>query len=324
MDTKIKWGIIGLGKIANKFAADLLLSPNAILQGVASRSKSKAAEFGATYQSVSHYSSYRELAEAPDIDVVYIATPHVFHFELTMMCLESGKSVLCEKPMGMNRDEVKAMVETANSKNLFLMEGIWTRFIPATAKMIDLIEADTIGELRSIRADFGFKGDRNPESRVYKKALGGGALLDVGIYPIYLSLLLLGIPADMEAEARLIETGVDGSCSMKFGYGNGAEAILDSSLVADTPLEAHIEGRKGTIKMHRRFHHSERLSVLRDGKVEEEFLIPYQGNGYLHEIEEVNDCIAKGTTESQKLPHRLSLDLITIMDKVRKEIGLSY
>jgi len=322
--TKIKWGIIGLGKIANKFAADLLLSPNAVLQGVASRSREKAAEFGAKYHSVSYYGSYRELADSAEIDVVYIATPHVFHFDLTMMCLENGKSVLCEKPMGMNRDQVQTMVEMARSKNLFLMEGIWTRFIPATEKMLELIEADAIGNLHSVRADFGFKGDGNLESRVYKKALGGGSLLDIGIYPIYLSLLLLGTPTDTSSMARMTETGVDGYCSMQFGYGTGVKAILESSFEAHTPIEAHIEGSKGTIKMHKRFHHAEKLSVLRDGELEEEFNIPYTGNGYLHEIEEVNNCILERTSESQRLPHSLSLDLITIMDKVRKEIGLSY
>lgn len=323
MSKKIKWGIIGLGKIADKFASDLLLSNNAVLHGVASRELNKARLFAEKFKSINYYGSYEELADDSRIDVIYIATPHAFHFENTMMCLRKGKAVLCEKPMGMNSDEVKIMVREAKSRNLFLMEGIWTRFIPATEKLIEILNKKIIGEVFSIRADFGFKGDFNPESRLYNKKLGGGSLLDIGIYPVYLSLLTLGLAKDLKAMARMTQTGVDSYCSMLFNYENGAKAILESTTEADTPTEAYIYGNKGSIKLHSRFHHTEKMTISRNG--EKEVLdIKYKGNGYLHEIEETNKCLINQEVESPKLPLKTSVNLISLIDRIKEEIGLKY
>jgi len=324
MDTKIKWGIIGLGHIAHKFASDLQLSSNAILQAVASRDIHKARKFSKQYKSTVFYGSYEELAKSPDIDVVYIATPHTFHFEHAMMCLNNNKSVLCEKPLGMNREEVKMMLEVARSKKLFLMEALWTRFIPATEKVLELISDGAIGEILFIHADFGFKSDFNPESRVFNKKLGGGSLLDIGIYPVYLSLLTLGVPTKIQAMARLTQTEVDSYCAMLFDYENSAKAMLESTIETNTPTEACIYGSKGTIKMHSRFHHSEKISLYQDGVVKEVFDMRYSGNGYFYEIEEVNKCLINNDIESDKLPHSMSLNLITLIDKIKDEIGLSY
>lgn len=324
MNRKIKWGIIGLGKIANKFASDLQLSDNSILYGVASRNLVKAKKFGQKYQSVNFYGSYEELAQNPEIDVIYIATPHTFHFENTMMCLKHDKAVLCEKPLGINSDEVRAMIKEAKSRKLFLMEGLWTRFIPATEKLIELLRDRVIGDVIFIRADFGFKADLDFEGRVYNKKLGGGSLLDIGIYPIYLSLITLGIPTNISAMARMSKTEVDSYCSMLFDYENSAKAILESTVEADTPIEAHIYGSEGFIKLHRRFHHTEKISIYKNGKLNKTYDIKYSGEGYLHEIEEVNDCLIRNALESDKLPHKTSLDLITIIDRVKDKIGLSY
>lgn len=315
---------MGLGKIANKFASDLLLSNSSILQGVASRDLDKAQEFSQKFNSVSHYGSYEELANDSAIDVVYVATPHVFHFENTMMCLKKGKSVLCEKPMGMNAEEVYAMVKEAKARNLFLMEGLWTRFIPATEKLIELLNNKVIGDLISVRADFGFKGDFNLLGRVYNKSLGGGALLDIGIYPIYLSLLTLGVPSRVQATARMMETDVDSFCAMLFDYENSAKAVLECTFESDTPTEGFIYGSSGSLKLHTRFHHTQKISWYLGKELKEVFDLPYQGNGYLHEIEEVNKCVKNSHLESAKLPHQMSLDLVTVMDKVRTVIGLTY
>ncbi|HKL03163.1 MAG TPA: Gfo/Idh/MocA family oxidoreductase, partial [Cryomorphaceae bacterium] len=260
MPDKIKWGIIGLGKIAHKFATDLMFSENAALQGVASRNAQKAKDFATKYQSKPHYGDYELLAKSPDVEVIYIATPHSFHRELTTMCLENSKAVLCEKPLGMNRDEVEAVIALAKSKKLFLMEGLWTRFIPATEKVMELIETDAIGDVLYIHADFGFKSDFNPETRHFNKALGGGSLLDIGIYPIFLSLVTLGYPKAIKAMARMTKTNVDASCSVLFDYNNGTKAMLHSSFEANTPTEAHIHGTKGSIKMHKQFHHTEKIT----------------------------------------------------------------
>ena len=324
MTRKINWGIIGPGRIAHKFASDLLLSGNSKLYGVASRNIERAREFGQQYNAVKHYGSYEELAKDPDIDVIYIATPHTFHYENTMMCLQEGKSVLCEKPMGVNTAEVRTMIEEARSRNLFLMEAMWTRFIPGTEKMLELIGSGAIGNISFIRADFGFKAGPDRPERVFNKKLGGGSLMDIGIYPLYLALLLMGVPADVKAVARMYETQVDSYCAMLLDYADNSKAVLESTFEADTPVEAYIYGDKGTIKMHKQFHHTKKLSLFQDGKSGKVFDIEYTGNGYYHEIEEVNNCLINGKTESSKLPLSVSLDLITMIDRVKQEIGLWY
>ncbi len=323
MTKKINWGIIGLGRIANKFAEDLLLSSDAVLYGVASRDINKVIDFATKFNAIKYFGSYQELANDSEIDIIYIATPHTLHFENAMMCLKSNKAVLCEKPMGMNAQQVQQMISEAKSRNLFLMEGLWTRFIPATEKLIELLDKQTIGEVQSVRADFGFKGDLNFKSRVYDKKLGGGSLLDVGIYPIYLSLIVLGQPTAIEAKASFMETKVDGSCAMVFKFENGSKANLESSIETNTPTEAYITGTKGVLKLHRRFHHSEKMSITQNGETET-IDIKYKGSGYIHEIEEVNNCLLDNKTESTKLPLATSLDLISVIDRVREEIGLKY
>jgi predicted dehydrogenase len=323
MASKINWGILGLGKIAHKFAEDILLLDNAILYGVASRNLEKAKLFGQQYQSRRYFGSYEEIADDPEIDVVYIATPHPFHFELTMMCLEKGKAVLCEKPMGMDSGQVRTMTEKAREKNLFLMEGLWTRFIPGTEAYLDLLEKKALGEVITLHADFGFRAEYDTNSRIFNKELGGGSLLDIGIYPIYLSLITLGIPSEIRALARMTETKVDSYCSMLLGFEGQGKAMLESTFEADTPTEAIVYGTSGSIKLHRRFHHTEKITLSNDGG-HKEFEAPYIGNGYFHEIEEVNKCLIEGRTESQKLPLSASLDLISLIDKVKEEIGLKY
>jgi predicted dehydrogenase len=216
------------------------------------------------------------------------------------------------------------MLNEAKSKNLFLMEGIWTRFIPATVKLIELLADNVIGDIMFIRADFGFKADVDLEGRLYNKNLGGGSLLDIGIYPIYLSLLTLGFPAHIKALARMTATGVDSYCAILLDYENSAKAILESTLEANTPTEAYIYGSKGVIKLHSRFHHSEKISLYQNGALKEEFNLPYKGNGYLHEIEEVNRCLKNKELESDKLPQSVSLNLIRLIDQIKDKIGLSY
>ncbi|MDJ0646030.1 MAG: Gfo/Idh/MocA family oxidoreductase [Flavobacteriaceae bacterium] len=321
---KIKWGILGLGKIANKFAHDLQLSEDAELLAVASRAIDKAKAFSENYNAAFYYDSYEELCKNPEIDVVYIATPHTFHFENTMLCLKHGKSVLCEKPMGINTDQVERMIQEATSRKLFLMEGIWTRFLPSTVKLIELLKEKAIGDVLFMEADFGFYAPFDAQSRLFNKKLGGGSLLDIGLYPIYLSLLVLGLPDTVKALARLTATGVDSYCAILFDYENNAKAVLQSTLEAHTPTEATIYGSKGIIKLHSRFHQSEKLSLLKEGIPEQVFELPFTGHGYVHEIEEVNRCLRTKQLESDKLPKKLSLDLIKIIDRVKEEIGLQY
>lgn len=323
MHKKINWGIIGLGKIASKFATDLQLSDTAILHGVASRSMNKAVAFAEKFNAKKAYDSYEALANDPEIDVIYIATPHVFHFENTMLCLQHNKAVLCEKPLGINSTQVQTMIEEAKSRNVFLMEAIWTRFMPSYQKVLELLDEKTIGEIISIRADFGFLGELNPENRLYNKKLGGGSLLDIGIYPIFLSLLVLGMPTDINAMARITDTGVDSFCGMLFNYDTNAKAVLESTFEANTPTEAYIYGTKGTIKLHRRFHHANTITLYQDD-TETVFELPHSGIGYIHEIEDVNRCMLNGETENSKLPLAFSEQLMSIIDQVKEKIGLRY
>lgn len=324
MEKTINWGIIGLGHIAHKFAADLLLINHLSLKAVASRDLAKAKSFAEKYHADKYYSSYQDLVKDPAIDVVYIATPHAFHYENTMMCLNAGKSVLCEKAFGMNAREVKGMMDHAKKQNRFLMEALWTRFIPATEKLLELIHKNTIGEIKQIKADFGFVGDKNPERRIYNKKLGGGSLLDVGIYPVYLSLLLLDTPQKMNAEAVMTSSEVDAQCNVHFQYKNGAASFIESSIVKASPVEAFIYGTKGSIKMHRSFHHCEKLTIKVEDQETELIDLKHIGNGYYHEILEVNSCLERGKLESDKMPHAMSLKLINTLDAIREKIKLHY
>ncbi|MCH2192822.1 Gfo/Idh/MocA family oxidoreductase [Kordia sp.] len=323
MSQKVRWGIIGLGKIAHNFAFDLRISETAVLQGVASRSIEKATKFAKKFKAQKAYGSYEALVKDPDIDVIYIATPHVLHFENTMLCLQYKKAVLCEKPLGINLTQVQTMIQEAKSQNVFLMEAIWTRFMPSYQKVLELLNDGAIGDVISIRADFGFQTTFDPEGRLYNKKLGGGSLLDIGIYPIFLSLLVLGMPSDINAMARMTNTNVDSFIAMLFEYKNDAKAVLESTFEVDTPTEAYIFGTKGKIKLHRRFHHANTITLYKNGE-ETVFQLPHSGIGYIHEIEAVNENIRNGDTENSKLPLAFSEQLITIIDQVKAKIGLWY
>jgi len=320
----IKWGIIGLGNIAHKFAHDLNLHEGVTLYAVASRNKDKALEFKEKYNSVLSFDNYEDLAKCKEIDIVYIATPHVFHYENTIMCLEAGKTVLCEKPLSMNAEQSKKMIALAKEKNLFLMEALWTRFIPATEKVLELINNNEIGKVKSIKADFGFEAKLRSRNRLFDNKLGGGSLLDIGIYPIFLSLLILGLPSKITANATIGENNIDTKFSAILDYDDKVKALVESTFEEQTPTEALIIGENGSIKMHSQFHFSRKITLSKEGKPNKIFNINIVGNGYYHEIDEVVNCLKNGHIESEKLPHKFSLDLTTTLDKIRKQIGLKY
>ncbi len=325
MKHTINWGILGLGKIAHKFAHDLILVPDAILHAVGSRSQQKAADFAEKYGAHQFYNSYEDLANDTSIDIIYIATPHSFHYEHTLLCLNAGKSVLCEKPIAMNHSEAEEMISLAREKGLFLMEGIWTRFIPATQKVLDLVNSNVIGDLIHMRSDFGFKVSAPPESRLLDPKLGGGALLDIGIYPLYLSMLLMGEPEELTANALIDEIGIDTFTTVTGKFPDNTMAVMEATFLSNSPTEAFIYGTKGCIHMKTPFHHCEQLEITRYPSTESEtILLPIEGNGYVHEIEHVMECLKNGKTESDLLPLQGSLSLIRQLDKVRKLIGLDY
>ena len=329
MEKTIRWGIIGLGKIARKFADDLRLLPNAQLHAVASTSLDRAQEFAAEYGAPHAYGRYEDIVHCPELDVVYVATPHVLHSESALLCLENGLPVLCEKPFAMNGGEARRMVAAARRNRVFLMEALWSRFIPAVDHALQLVSEGTIGSVHTVKSDFGFKLPFDPHSRIYDKALGGGSLLDIGIYPALLSLFVFGKPEaeDILAAATFTRTEVDESCAFTFRYPHNKLAIGHSTVAANTPVEACLYGTEGTIFLHSRWHHTQKLTVSKyEGRTEikHDLDFPYEGWGYAFEAAHVMDCLRQQRLESDLIPLDFTLDLVETLDTIREKIGLAY
>ncbi|TBW29360.1 Gfo/Idh/MocA family protein [Gramella sp. KN1008] len=323
MKENINWGIIGLGKIANKFATALASVQNAELYGVASRNRDKALDFSKEHKAKAAYGVYDQLMKDENVDVIYIATPHSLHHEITMECLDHGKAVLCEKPFAMNREEAQQMITHARSKNVFLMEALWTMFLPHFQYVQELVNSGKYGKVKSIKADFGFEAEFDRNQRTFNKALGGGSLLDIGIYPVFLSYALLGKPEKIEASAQFAETGVDWECEMKFLYPEEVKASLHSSFREKTPTIAEIELEKGIIRLNSRFHEPTSVSIILEGK-EETKDFGVKTNGYDFEATHVTHMLLEGKSESRKWTPENTLDLMELLDAVRHEIGLKY
>ena len=324
MPTKTyNWGILGAGKIAKKFSEDLLSVPGANLYAVASRSLDKAEEFAKSFNVEVSYGSYLELVEDEKVDIVYIATPHVFHFEHSMLCIQHKKAVLCEKPLGINHLQVQTMIAHAQKENVFLMEALWTQFLPHFKFVLDLMESKKYGKLLGLKADFGFDAPFDAEKRIYNKKLGGGSLMDVGIYPVFLALSLLGKPQKIEATAKIGKTGVDENCSIRFSYSNGVKTNLYSAIDETTPTSATLKFEKAVVIINSRFHESSSITIQSDGN-EENIEFPVATHGYNFEVAHVQTMLANGNTESEKMTFAKSLDLIKLLDAIRKEIGLEY
>lgn len=320
----INWGIIGLGKIAHKFAADLALVDNARLHAVASRSLDRSKAFADQYFATYYFGSYEEIINCPDLHVVYIATPHSLHHPNTMMCLRNSIPVLCEKPFAMNLREAREMVNAARDFDVFLMEALWTRFLPTIRKILEINEKGDIGKVISLKADFGFHSVFDPASRLYNPDLGGGSLLDIGIYPVFLALLLFGKPQTIETIAKIGATGVDEDLEIRFQYADGRQAHLHSSIIRKTNTEAFIEGTAGKIHLHPRWHESTYLTLTRPGEVTQDFTFDFKGKGYCLEIEEVMYCLQNNKKESALLPLDFTLAVMETLDRIRKAAGISY
>jgi len=319
----INWGIIGLGNIANKFAQDLITIPDAKLYAVASRSQEKADGFASKYNATKAYSSYEDLAKDPNVDAVYIATPHVLHKENTLLCLEHGIAVLCEKPFAMDAEEVNQMIAKAKENNVLLMEALWTYFLPHYQFILKALNNKTYGEIKKLEADFGFFREFDNNSRLFKKSLGGGSLLDIGIYPIFAALSTMGVPNDIDASATFFDNGADASCNMTFNYKNGATALLKSSLIEDLATEAIFYCEKGTIKLNGGFFMPTTVSITSNGK-EETLDFTVETNGYKYETLHFNALILQGKTESDIMTFEFSKQLIRLLDEVRNIINLHY
>lgn len=320
----INWGIIGLGNIAHKFATDLLTIENAKLYAVASRNQDKADAFATKYNAVKAYDSYEALAKDPNLDAVYIATPHALHKENTLLCLKNGIAVLCEKPFAMNTEEVAEMIATSKEKNVLLMEALWTYFLPHYQYVLNALKEKKYGKILKIEADFGFNRAFDNSHRLFNKSLGGGSLLDIGIYPIFVALSTLGIPKHIDAKASFFHNGADASCNMVFKYGNNAEAFLKSTLTEDTPTEAIFYCETGTIKINNMFHMPTTVTLMPNEGVNETLDFGYNTIGYNYEAIHFNQLLLDGKTESDVMTFKFSEQLINTLDHVRSRINLQY
>lgn len=321
---KFRWGVIGPGKIARRFADSFSLLPQAEIRAVASRDVNRAREFAAHYNIPKVYTDYEALAKDDELDAIYVATPHAFHYECALHCLKNKKPVLCEKPLTLNRKRAEEMINTARQHETFLMEAMWTRFIPATVKALELIQSGIIGDVKFIYADFGFSAPFDPASRIYDLKLGGGAQLDVGVYPMFLALQVLGNPESIKAFGKLASTGADENTAALLCYKDGAIATIYSSIVAESPKQAEIIGTKGTITIHAPWYKSQAISVA-IGRDEKKLThIPYPGTGFEFQIEEVMRCVNENKIESDRMPHAFSLLMAETSDEIRKQIGVKY
>jgi predicted dehydrogenase len=318
----IKWGIIGLGKIANKFATDLATLENTELVAVASRSQDNATEFAEKFNVKRAYNSYEALVKDPEVDAIYIATPHSFHKEHSILCLQHKKAVLCEKPFAMNSQEVAEMIAVAKENDTLLMEALWTYFLPHFDVILEILKSEKYGKLKKLEADFGFYTPYNTDSRLFKKEVGGGGLLDIGIYSIFLALATLGKPINIEAEATFFENGADSSCAMIFEY-NNAKAHLKSTLLEETPTEAIFTFEDAVVKLHARFHESSKISIITDNK-EEIIDVKTTTIGYSFEAEHFSQLIRDNKKQSDVMTFEFSENLIAVLDEVRAIIGLEY
>jgi predicted dehydrogenase len=321
---KIRWGILGPGKIAKKFSEDLALVADAEITAVASRSLDRAQSFAAQHLIRSSFQSYESMIREGNIDIVYIGTPHSFHLEQTLLCLENGIAVLCEKPAAINSKEVQKMIDASRENSTFFMEALWTRFIPAVQKVLEIIDSGEMGVVENVEAEFCFEAPIDPLSRLYDLGLGGGSILDIGIYPVFLSYLLLGSPVKIEASGQLYQTGADQTCSMNFSYDGKKSAALHSSVLFESNMPARITMSKGYILMQPRWHSAPGLVVLKAG--EEALHIDCQpiGKGFVHEILECHQCLRQGQIESAQWSHQNSLNLMEILDEVRRQVGVLY
>lgn len=321
----IKWGIIGTGHIANTFAKAMQVVEDSEVKAVASRSKAKAEAFKDNYTIDCAYGSYEELVEDKEIDAVYIATPHSEHLAHARLAIEHGKHVLCEKPMTLNAAETKELIRLAKEHHVFLMEAMWTKFLPVTNWVKDSIEQGRIGEVTNITGKFGFTSEPDPQSRLYNPELGGGALLDVGIYPVMYAAYLVGrYPEEITSSMVKTETGVDAKNEIQFIYENGPVAELSSAVSEDLGTDAVITGTKGNIVIPE-FYKAQQAEIYdTEGNCVDSYKEAFKVNGYEYEIREAVACIKAGELESKVHTLAASEELMETLDSIREQWGLCY
>jgi len=320
----IRWGILGTGTIAKKFAEALQTLPDAKIAAVGSRTRETAENFARQFQIPRAHASYAALANDAEVDAIYIATPHPCHHENALLCLNAGKPVLCEKPFTINAAHAAEVIACAREKKLLLMEAMWSRFFPLMFRLREMLAQKAIGEIQMLTADFGFRADFRAESRLFDPALGGGALLDVGIYPVSLASMILGAPTAISGLAEIGSTGVDEQAAIIFKYENGALATLFTSIRATTFCEVSILGTLGRIKIHPFWWKPNAMMLTHENGSSENFEMPYHGNGYQFEAMEFMKLLRAGKLESEIMPLAETLSIMKTLDALRAPWGVKY
>ncbi|CAN5822213.1 Gfo/Idh/MocA family oxidoreductase [soil metagenome] len=324
-DRNIRWGIIGAGKIAHHFANGLKAVPDAELVAVGSRARATAAAFGEEFDVPRRHASYTQLVADPEVDVVYVATPHQDHRASTVLCLNAGKPVLCEKPFAINAGEAREMVDTARARGLFLMEAMWTRYRPVMVKVRELLESGALGEIRYLSANIGWKNPFDPLFRLYNPDLGGGALLDGGVYPVSFASMVLGTPHTIASAVSLGETGVDEQAAIAFGYSSGAVASIGVTVQTNSVNLGFIFGTEGRIEILHDWHRPESMTFVPFDGEPQRFDYPQtEGNGYQYEAIEVGRCLRAGLLESPVMPLDETISIMETMDTLRAQWGVRY
>lgn len=321
----VRWGILATGTIAHKFAEGLSAVPEATLAAVGSRSRERADAFAAWYGAARAHGSYAALAQDPEVDVVYVATPHSLHRDNTLRCLEAGKAVLCEKPLALNAREAREMADVARANGQFLMEAMWSRFLPSFAQLRQWLHGGAIGEPRMVLADFGFRSDIETESRLFNPEFGGGGLLDVGVYAVSFASMVFGeAPEAVAGRADVGETGVDEQAAAVLAYSGGRLASVACAIRTTTPQEAWVLGTEGRIHLPGPFWCGTEAVLHRDGKTPETAHCPFEGNGYNWEAAAVGECLRAGRREHALMPLEESIAIMETMDGLREQWGVRY
>ncbi len=327
MTRLIRWGILGCGRIARKFASDLRHTEHAELIAIGSRSRATAEEFARDFSVKFIHDSYESLAANEEVEVIYVATPHALHYEHVLLCLGYKKAVLCEKVFAINSKQAIAMIAKAREKKVFLMEALWTKFLPHYNKLIQILGEGQLGEIKSVLVNFGFKPMAPVPQRLFDPALGGGTLLDIGIYNVFIALSVLGRPDSIEASATPAATGVDEQCAVLFKYKNGAMAQLFSSFSSNLATEADINGDKGRIRLTSRFYEPGTSIEFYPERVDSRQIIPFdkeEGFGYQFEARHVGECLRMELTESPVMSLDDTLLMMETLDRIRSAAGLHY
>jgi len=324
MSQEFKWGILGTGGIALAFARDLTFLNNHLVAAVGSRTKEKAEEFAIEFPGCTAHGSYEKLVTNPEIDAIYVATPHPMHFTNTILALKAGKPVLCEKPFSINASQARAMVEASIENNVALLEAMWMRFLPHIHQVRKIIASGVLGDIISVTADHGQRLADQGIARLVEPSLAGGALLDLGIYPVSFAHMVLGVPEKVQASAVITDKGVDASTSILFTYASGAQAILTTTMIAQTPCRAVVSGVNGWLEIDRTFYNPTTMRVhLYDGTTTE-YPSNYQGHGLREQAIEFANIVSTGKFESEYLTHKHTLEIMELMDLIRDKIGLKY